>query len=145
MSERPEQRIATAWRQWLTIALTLFVLVAAVVLAWQPYADEFLYEHVLAAGLENRYGFRGGRVSLHTAEGEISVYTLLDVTPGGPMDRAGFRVGDIPSGAFHSQSAAFLRTLSSGCDGPGAEILIGPIRPDGLPGEPRKVRLPCVR
>jgi len=145
VGQHPESQIRTAWRQWLTIVIALFVLMAATFVVMQPYADEFLYEHLLASRLEERYGFRGGRVKLTTRDGESSVYTLLEVTPGGPLDQAGFRVGDVPSGGFHSQSATFLRELRVACDNPGREVLIGPVGSDGSPGKQRRVSVPCVR
>ena len=131
-------------QQWLTIALTLFVFLAAFTLAYQYYLDEFMYEHILASRFEQRFGFRGGRVTIRTPHGEYSVYTLLEITPGGALDRAGFRPGDVPSGAFHSQSAAFMRSLAIACEYPDRETFIGPVNADGSSGEQRRLKLPCV-
>ncbi len=133
------------WQQLLAIVLTLFVFLAAIFLAFQPFFDEFLYEDLLASDLEQRFGFRGGRVTVRTPDGERRVYVLLEVSAGGPLDRAGFRGGDVPSGAFHSQSAAFLKSLAAACDYPNREIFIGPLKSDGTLAEQRRVRLPCVR
>ncbi len=131
-------------QQWLAIVLTLFVFVAAFVLCYQPYLDEFLYEYLLAGRFEERFGFRGGRVKVRTPEGEYSLYTLVEVSPGKPLERAGFRVGDVPSSWNHSQSAGFMQSLAMACEYPDREIFIGPRNPDGSRGEQRRLKLPCV-
>jgi hypothetical protein len=130
--------------QWLVVVLALFVFLAAFVLAVQPYADEFLYEHLLANRFERRFGFRGARVDVRTPQGQYGVYTLIEITPGGALDRAGFRVGDVPSGWFHSQSAGFMQSLAIACEYPDRAIFIGPRNPDGSRGEQRQLKLPCV-
>jgi hypothetical protein len=136
--------ISATPQQWLAMVLALFVFLAAFALVVQPYADEFLYEHLLASKFEKRFGFRGARVKLRTTNGEYSVYTLVHVTAGGPLDRAGFHAGDVPSGWFHSQSAGFMQSLAMSCESPDREIFIGPWNPDGSRGEQRRLRLPCV-
>jgi hypothetical protein len=142
---KPNQvAISATPQQWLAIVLALFVIIAAFTVAVQPFADEFLYEHLLASRFEQRFGFRGARVQVRSGEMEYSVYTLVEITPGGPLDRAGFRVGDVPSGSFHSQSAGFMRSLALACEYPDREVFIGPREVDGSPDNRRRVRPPCV-
>ena len=132
-------------QQWLTIVLTLFVLLAAFILAYQYYLEEFVYEYILASRFEQRFGFRCGRVKIQTPRGEYSVYTLVEIVPGRALDRAGFRPGDVPSGWNHSQSVGFMRSLAIACEYPDREIFIGPINADGSRREQRRLKLPCVR
>jgi hypothetical protein len=88
------------------------VLMAATVLAFQSFLDEFVWEHLLASRLEKRLAFRGARKTVADPSGRaLEMYYLADVTPNGPMHRAGFRAGHIPFGAMHSQAAYFLRVL----------------------------------
>jgi len=130
--------------QWLTVVIAFLVFGSAFILTFQPYLDEFLYEQLLATRFERRFGFRGGRVRVQTPDGERSVYTILHVGPGGALERAGFRVGDVPSGGFHSQSVYFMRSLSLACEQPGHNVFIGPMGHDGSAAGQRRIRLPCV-
>ena len=130
--------------QWLTVVIAFLVFGSAFILTFQPYLDEFVYEQLLATRFERRFGFRGGRVRVQTPDGERSVYTILHVTPGGALERAGFRVGDVPSGGFHSQSVYFMRSLSLACEQPGHNVFIGPMGHDGSAAGQRRIRLPCV-
>ena len=146
VSRRSAVRIVGATpQQWLVVVIAVFVFVSAFVLAFQTYLDEFVYENLLARRYEERFGFRGGRVPVQTSGGEWSAYTLLEVTPGGPLDRAGFRAGDVPSGWNHSQVVGFMQSLASACTYPDREFSIGPLGPDGQIAEKRRLRMPCVR
>jgi hypothetical protein len=73
------------------------------------------------------------------------VYVLIDVVEGGPLHEAGFEAGDAPSGAFHSQSVAFLRRLSESCAYPDRKVSVHKVGPTGLDWETgRQLILPCV-
>jgi hypothetical protein len=74
-------------------------------------------------------------------------YVLVEVTPGGPLERAGFRAGDAPFGAFHSNSVYFLQRLSMACDNPDSAISVTQVGEDGGLdlSKSRTLRVPCGR
>jgi hypothetical protein len=137
--------ITLSWYHFLVVCIVIFVLFAATFLAVAPVFDEFLWEHLLAGGLEDRFGFRGGRVPVSRETGKTyEVYTILEVTPGGPLDEAGFAAGDAPRGAFHSNSVSFLRKLAGSCERPHT-VWVKQVGPDGFEaGVGRDLAVPCV-
>ena len=137
--------LVASWQRWFAMVLIMFVLLAAVAVAFQPFLAEFVYERFFALRHEQRYGFRGARVPLAGPNGNSSVYVLAEITPGGPLDRAGFRVGDAPFGGFHSQSVYFLDSLSMACEYPDRTVSVAPVGGQGLElSESRTLRLPCI-
>jgi hypothetical protein len=143
---RSQRLVVLSWHHWLVISLTLFVLLVASALAVHFFLDEFLWEHLLAARLEERYGFKGGRVPVAREDGgTYEVYILVDVINGGPLHRAGFESGDVPSGGFHSQSVAFLRSLDLSCLYPDRKFSVYKLGPQGIDRDAwRQLALPCV-
>ena len=71
---------------WLLLHATLFVILLA------PFIDRHLARLDVQA-YEASFGFRLGLVD----EGQIQDWHIVEVTPGGPFARAGFRPGDVPS------------------------------------------------
>lgn len=57
---------------------------------------ELYMRHVVVPHLEVRYGFQTGKVTF-SRNGTTSESTgVVRVAPGGPLDRLGFQVGDVP-------------------------------------------------
>ena len=131
-----------ARQHWLVAALVIMVLMAATVLVFHPFLDEFVWERLLASRLEKRLAFRGARKAVADPSGKVvEVYYLADVTPNGPLHRAGFRAGHIPFGGMHGQAAYFLRVLDEACQRP-REVSVWLDHPWSEP--PTRVRVPCV-
>jgi hypothetical protein len=143
---RSGRLITLSWQHWFAVTLTMFVLMIATFAAFHFFLDEFLWEHLLAARLEEQYGFKGGRVPVVLEDGEtFEAYVLVDVVKGGPLDHAGFEIGDAPGGGFHSQSVSFLRRLDAACDTPEMKVSVTKVvqgRED--PKSFRQLTLPCV-
>jgi hypothetical protein len=70
------------------------ILSVGIVLSPSIYA--FVVEQVLLPRLEKPFGFRGGRIVSTDTDPGVARYGILEVTPGGRLDRAGVRPGDVP-------------------------------------------------
>jgi hypothetical protein len=100
------------------LALFLFTILAlwAIVFSWQ--AEHWAIQQFVAPSLERRFGYRGGVTALVSGSGFAgATFTLVKVDPDGALGRAGFRSGDIPSGAAHDNYVFFHRLLLHACDG----------------------------
>jgi len=138
----PPTRILLSRQHGLVAALVILVLMAATLVVFQPFLDEFVWERLLASRLEKRLAFRGARKVVPDPSGRMhEVYYLAEVTPNGPMHRAGFRAGHIPFGGIHSQSVYFLRVLDEACQRP-SEVSVWLDRPWLEPSI--RLRVPCA-
>lgn len=133
----------------LTLSRGTYVLILLIVIpagAFMVWAE--LYPSIHAnwcvetyiPSFEGRLGFRYAPIVLPGGEGQRP--GLVEVTPGGPLSRAGFRSGDIPV-AYHGGVAEFCGALEGAKDGYGRVdvVNIADWNSDG-PNRRRALRVP---
>jgi hypothetical protein len=115
-------RLQLGWGHWLLITLSLCLIVLLCFWGF-VHPSYFLHdcEHHYLPSVEERLGFKGGRLRLPGRDD--APYALLEVDPAGPLGRAGFRSGDVP--VFqHGGLAAFCGAIRSAEDGYDAEVQV---------------------
>lgn len=98
--------------QWIYIAVVLFIVIPAVYFLGfiDRVYDAYLHEFIRPR-LEQEFGFTSGRQTFTSDAETYDVFLLASVTPGGVLDRSGFRTGDIPVGYKHGFESGFLQDL----------------------------------
>ena len=101
-------------RQWLTLAVGLFVVIPLILaITFQNNLYEAYLVQFKAPGLQRELGFRAEYVPLHGADSRASRrFTITSVEPGGPFWAAGIRPGDIPFGYKHGFRLGFYLDLT---------------------------------
>jgi hypothetical protein len=91
------------------VLLLVLPIVAAIGFQSQLYG--FYLHQFVRPGLEQEFGFTGGVVPLPTEGKTYHVYTITGVVPGGRLEVAGCRAGDIPVGHEPGFETGFLQDL----------------------------------
>jgi len=86
--------ITLGWRQWVALAAGLCMVAIAVTLMLERDVVETLYR-LDVGGYEQKLGFRIGRVKGFARGPAVAMWGIASVTPGGIMDQAGLRSGDV--------------------------------------------------
>jgi hypothetical protein len=115
--------IRDAWVRYGLIAGGVGTIFLSIAIALSPSLYAAVVENVLLPEYEARFGFRGGRISLSGSEGSSVRYCILEVTPGGALDRFGLRSGDIPID-HHDGVVAFYTALREVGNGRHAELTV---------------------
>ena len=76
----------------------------------------FLHEFI-GPGLERDFGFKAGTERVADGKESYEVFVIQWVKPGGILDKAGFRSGDIPVGYKHGFESGFYQDLLWAKDG----------------------------
>jgi hypothetical protein len=109
------RRLLLGRREYLYLSLTL-VLVALLVL-WAVLHPAIYHEWCVRyyiPSVQEQFGFKAERISL--VDAPYRPLTLVQITPGGLLDRAGFRAGDIPVD-HHGGETAFCGALQYATEG----------------------------
>jgi hypothetical protein len=109
-SPNGEQTIHKAWIQYSVVVALLGAVVLSVAIVVSPLLNAWLVEYVLLPSYETEFGFRGGRNSASDTSDSYAGYAIIEVTPGGILDTAGARNGDIPVD-HHSGLIVFYTAL----------------------------------
>ena len=80
-------------------------------------------EHILLPRFEADFGFRGGRVSVDHPEAPYPRYAIIGVTPGGRLEQAGVRSGDVPVD-YHQGLVVFYVALRDVSEGKSGEFMV---------------------
>ena len=113
--------IRKAWIQYSLVAAGVGIVILTVSIALSPSLYAMVVEHVLLPQYETTFGFRGGRISV--PEESFTRYAVVEVTPGGILDSAGLRTGDIPID-YHDGVGAFYAALCDAAQGKPAEFVV---------------------
>lgn len=81
--------------------------------------------------LQARFGFEGRRATVNIDSGRVAFYVIANVTPEGPLWRAGVRPGDRPAEYHGGGSCALLEAMEESVAG--REAKFGIVR-GGTPG-----------
>ncbi len=91
--------------------VALIVLPLLMALTFQPQLYDAYLDHFVRPGLEREFGFTAGTVRLPAEAGALSMFGVVAVTPGGVLERAGVRSGDLPIG-YHFATGFYLDLLA---------------------------------
>jgi len=95
------------------LVILLIVVPSAAFMVWAELEPSIYYYNCVESyipSVQERLGFRLGLVTLQGGQGQR--WALIEVTPGGPLGRAGFRTGDIPV-EYHGGVTAFCYALKA--------------------------------
>jgi S1-C subfamily serine protease len=79
-----------------------------------PWPYRFFVQRFVLPGYESEFGFHGG--AIRSPGSESSVYGIASVVPGGRLDRAGAKAGDIPV-EYHDGMMSFYYALKEAAAG----------------------------
>jgi hypothetical protein len=116
------RRLELGRGQWFIVVISLCFIVLLCLWGF-GHPSYFVYdcEHRYLPSVQERFGFKGGRLTLPGRDHEP--YTLLEVDPSGPLGRAGFRAGDVP--VFqHGGLAEFCGAIHSAEEGYSPEVRV---------------------
>lgn len=132
--------IQKAWIQWSLVAAGVGIVVLSVSIVLSPSLYAMVVEQALFPRYETTFGFRGGRGAVNGPKESNARYAIVEVTPGGILDGAGLRPGDIPVD-YHNGVVAFYVALCEATRGNPAEFEVVS-RDDPSWESRRSIRLP---
>jgi hypothetical protein len=89
-----QESARAAWSRYAIVSSALALFVVILLIPLSPGLYEEAVQRFLLPDYESEFGFHGGWV--RPAESEYSVFGIASVAPGGRLDRAGVKSGDIP-------------------------------------------------
>ncbi|SRR6266487_5549639 len=104
--------------------VALIVLPLLMALTFQPQLYDAYLDHFVRPGLEREFGFTAGTVRLPAEAGELNTFGIIAVTPGGVLEKAGVRPGDLPVGYRHGFSTGFYQDLLAARRGVPVEVAL---------------------
>ena len=110
----PRDAIRAAWTRYTIVSTGLVLLVVTILFAIWPWPYALVVQRVLLPGHEQEFGFHGGMI--RPPDSEYSVYGIASVVPGGRLDRAGVKAGDIPV-EHHGGMWSFYYALEEAAEG----------------------------
>ena len=112
--QMPRETFRSSWTRF-GLVLTGLVLVVVIILftIW-PWPYAFVVRRFLLPGYESEFGFHGGAIRPPGADS--SAYGIASVVPGGRLDRAGVKAGDIPV-EYHDGMMSFYYALKAAAAG----------------------------
>lgn len=113
--QMPRETFRSAWARFLLV-LSGVVLVAVIILLtiW-PWPYAFVARRLLLPTYESEFGFHGG--AIRPPGSEYSAYGIASVVPGGRLDRAGAKAGDIPVDYHLDGALSFYYALKAASAG----------------------------
>jgi hypothetical protein len=110
--KEPMRLVTLGWPQFVAVALSLCLLAAGLTFVLlMPWISQAFYIYQVRQ-YEKDFGFEYGRLKGVPNEPMLGWEGFIRVTPGGAMDRAGFRSGDI----IHSQYGRERQGLLGGLE-----------------------------
>lgn len=110
----PREPIRAAWLRYAAIASLLGLLVITVLFVIWPWLHGMVIQRLVLPGYEKEFGFHGGMI--RPSDTDYSVYGIASVVPGGRLERAGVRAGDIPA-AYGGGMWDFYYALTEASEG----------------------------
>ena len=110
----PGDVIKAAWTRYAIVSTGLVLLVITILLIIWPWPYALVVQRMLLPAHEQEFGFHGGMI--RPPDSEYSVYGIASVVPGGRLDRAGVKAGDIPV-EYHGGMWSFYYALEDAAEG----------------------------
>ena len=117
----PRDAIRAAWTRYAVVSTGLALLVITILFIVWPWPYAIVVRRILLPSYEQEFGFHGGMI--RPPDSEYSVYGIASVVPGGWLDRAGVKAGDIPV-EYHGGMWSLYYALEEAAEGREAEFAV---------------------
>jgi len=104
--------------------VVLVVLPLILAFAVQPQLYDAYLDHFVRTGLEREFGFTAGTIRLPAEADGLDMFSIVAVAPGGALERAGVRPGDLPVGYHHGFATGFYLDLLAVRRGEPVEVAV---------------------
>jgi hypothetical protein len=113
--QMPREAFRSAWARFGVVLSGLVLVVVIILLTVWPWPYAFVARRLLLPTYESEFGFHGGAIRPPGAES--SAYGIASVVPGGRLDRAGAKAGDIPVDYHLDGALSFYYALKAASQG----------------------------
>ncbi len=113
--QMPRETFRSAWARFLLVLSGVLLVAVIILLTTWPWPYAFVARRLLLPTYESEFGFHGG--AIRPPGSEYSHYGIASVVPGGRLDRAGAKAGDIPVDYHLDGALSFYYALKAASAG----------------------------